>query len=49
MRILTEGDNAANLPSPKNLQEHLEHDEKIQRQTLFYVPFLIVLSIDGKF
>ena len=49
MRILTEGANAANLPSPKSLQEYLEYDEKTRRQILFYVPFLIVLSTDGKF
>ena len=49
MIILTEGDNAANLPSPKNLQECLEFDEKTRRKMLFGMPFLIVLSSDGKF
>ena len=48
MRLINEGASAAKINAPSTLKEFMELDEKRRNKILFYIPFYIVLSTDGK-
>ena len=49
MRIIFEGSKAANILAPKSLKDFLELNEGTKKKILFYTPYYLVLSTDGKF
>ena len=48
MRLINEGASAAKINAPSTLKEFMELDEKRRNKILFFIPFYIVLSTDGK-
>ena len=48
MKILNEGARAAKIDPPTSLQIFLEMNNKTKMHTLFYTPYYLILTTDGK-